>query len=299
MDMEQDGSWTKRTREVGCVAFVILVAVSGSAMAQQLAHSQFIPVVARNPGVGGTQWVTDVTVYNATDETLTVGTQFLPADQANVFNPSFPDRFTLEPRETKVFEDVLHSLFGYDTDLKGSLLFTVDSSLIAGNPDGATILAATRIYNTGDPAGTYGQTVPALSLTINASGTPSVVTGVRHDSRYRSNLGIASLTLISEITVHYRVRTQDGEVLREGSKDLQPSSMSQWSFQQLGVPITEGPLTVELWLDPSDVLPDPCATQFPNMYIAYVSKVDGNPDGTGDAEFIYAAPTEPYDCPRE
>jgi hypothetical protein len=235
-------------------------------------------------------------VYNATDETLTVGTQFLPADQANLFDPSFPDRFILGPYQTRVFVDVLHELFGYDSELKGSLLFTADSSLIAGNPDGAKILAATRIYNTGDPAGTYGQTVPALSLTINAAGTPSVATGVRHDSRYRSNLGIASLTLISDITVHYRVRTEDGSVLREGTRQLQPSSMSQWSFQQLGVPVTDGPLTVELWLDPSDVLPDPCATNFPNMFIAYVSKVDG---GTGDAEFIYAAPTEPYDCPRE
>ena len=26
------------------------------------------------------------------------------------------------------------------------------------------------------------------------------------------------------------------------------------------------------------------------------TKVDGNPDGTGDAEFIYAAPNDPYDC---
>jgi hypothetical protein len=62
------------------------------------------------------------------------------------------------------------------------------------------------------------------------------------------------------------------------------------------VDVTEGPLTVELWMSEADVLPDPCATQFPNMFIAYVSKVDGNPQGTGDAEFIYAAPTEPYNC---
>ena len=79
-------------------------------------------------------------------------------------------------------------------------------------------------------------------------------------------------------------------------RTLQPASVSQWSFQQLGVPKQDGPLTVELWMHPDDVLPDPCATQFPNMFIAYVSKVDGNPDGTGDAEFIYAAPHEPYSC---
>jgi hypothetical protein len=288
-----------RTRPSTIVWLVLVVFAAlggGLAGAQELAHSQFIPVVARTAGAGGTQWVSDVTVYNATDNQLIVGTQFLIADQANVFNPAFPDRFTLAARETLIIEDVLNELFDYDTDVKGSLLFTVDSSLITDNPEGGKILASTRVYNVGDPAGTYGQTVPALSLAINASGTPSVVTGARNDSRFRSNLGIVSMALFSEITVHYRVRDADGTVVAEDQIDMHPSSMSQFSFSSLGVPVTDGPLTVELWMDPSDVFPDPCAIQFPNMYIAYVSKVDGNPDGTGDAEFIYAAPTEPYRC---
>lgn len=58
-----------------------------------------------------------------------------------------------------------------------------------------------------------------------------------------------------------------------------------------------GPLTVELWLDPASQTPDPCNVDFPNMFVGYVSKVDGNPDGTGDGEFIYAAPTDELDCP--
>jgi hypothetical protein len=111
------------------LAVLLSLFASLPAGAQELAHSQFIPIVARTSGAGGTMWVSDVTVYNATDSELVVGVQFLIADQA-------------------------------------------------------------------------------------------------------------------------------------------------------------------------DVLPDPCATQFPNMFIAYVSKVDGNPQGTGDAEFIYAAPTEPYNCVR-
>jgi hypothetical protein len=286
-----------RQSEIAAVgALIVSLAIAGPAMAQELAHSQFIPVVAKTAGVGDTNWVTDVTVYNATDAQLIVGTQFLPADQANVFNPAFPDRFTLEARETRLLEDVLETLFGVEEQASGSLLLTVDPSLIEENPEGSKILASSRVYNTSDPDGTYGQTVPALSLAINASASPSVVTGARYDGSFRSNLGIVSLTLLTEITVHYRVRSSDGTVLVEDEKDLEPSSMSQWSFASLGVPVTEDALTVELWLDPSDVLPDPCATQFPNMFIAYVSKVDGNPDGTGDAEFIYAAPTEPYRC---
>lgn len=285
---------------VRCVILAVLLSLFASlpAGAQELAHSQFIPIIARTSGTGDTVWVGDVTVYNATDSELVVGLQFLIADQANVFNPAFPNRFTLAARETRIFEDALYELFGYETDIKGSMLLTVDDTLIAGNPDGAKILASTRVYNISDPAGTYGQTVPALSLAINAAGTPSVATGARNDSQFRSNLGIVNMALLSAITVNYRFRSADGSVVGEGSQTLQPSSMSQWSFAQLGVGVTEGPLTVELWMSEADVLPDPCATPFPNMFIAYVSKVDGNPQGTGDAEFIYAAPTEPYNCVR-
>ena len=280
---------------------VVMVIVFGTLgggwiQAQQLAHTQFIPVLARTAGVGGTQWVTDVTVYNATDDELIVGMQFLIADQANIYNPMFPNRFTIQPRETLIFEDALHTLLGYETNITGSLLLTADNALIPGNPPGGLILATTRIYNVGAPEGTFGQTVPALSLAINAAGTPSIVTGARNDSLFRSNLGIVSMALFAEITVHYRVRSTDGSTVAEGAKTIHSASMSQFSFSSLGVPKADGPLTVELWMDPADVYPDPCATQFPNMFIAYVSKVDGNPTGTGDAEFIYAAPTEPYDC---
>jgi hypothetical protein len=294
MDMQHHCSRVRRA--TGTLALTALLIAAAPVAAQELAHSQFVPVVVRAPGVGGTLWVTDVTVYNATDSQLVVATQFLLADQINIYDPTFPDRFTLEPRQTLLLEDVLNALYGIEDDAMGSILFTVDPTLVPGNPDGARILASTRVYNVGSPDGTFGQSVPALSIAINASGTPSVVTGARNDSRFRSNLGIVSLALITELNIHYRVRDAAGVIVAEGIRDIHPASMSQFSFASLGVPQTDGPLTVELWMDEEDVLPDPCATNFPNMFIAYVSKVDGNPEGTGDAEYLYAAPTEPYSC---
>ncbi len=283
-------------RRIILTLIVLSVFSTGPVAAQQVAHTQFIPVVAHTAGVGGTQWLSDMTVVNLTELQLEVGLQFLPADQANAFDPSFPTRFTLEAHETRLVTDVIGTLFDIQTNVKGSLLVTVDKSLIATNPTGGLILATTRTYNTGSPEGTFGQTVPALSLAINASGSPSYVTGARNDEDFRSNLGIVSLALFTEITVHYTIRNSQWETVSQGSKVIQPASMNQWSFPNLGVPVTDGPLTVELSLDPSDVFPDPCATSFPNMFIAYVSKVDGNPEGTGDGEFIYAAPMEPYAC---
>ena len=283
-------------KRTGLAALVLALCAAAPVHAQEIAHSQFFPILARTAGAGGTRWVTDMTIHNMTSSQLIVGTQFLIADQANIFNPSFPNRFNLAPRETRLIEDVLNELYGYTTDIKGSMLVTVDPSLIPGNPTGAEILATTRTYNTGDPAGTFGQTVPALSWAINAAATTSVVTGVINSTRFRSNLGIMSMSLLASIKVHYRVLDGGGGTVTQGMKTMQPASVSQWSLQSLGVPKSDGPLTIELWMDPSDVLPDPCATNFPNMFMAYVSKVDGNPNGTGDAEFIYAAPNDPYSC---
>jgi len=266
--------------------------------AQEIAHTQFFPILARTAGAGGTQWVSDLTVHNMVDAEVVVGVQFLEADIPNVFNPSFPDRFTLAARETLLVEDALNTLFGYETNIKGALIVTVDNQLVPGanNPAGSEVLATSRTYNTGDPAGTFGQTVPATGKVINAAPTKSVVTGAINSTRFRSNLGAMNMTFLDDLRIKYRVLDGAGAVVAEGTKTLQPASVSQWSFQQLGVPKQDGPLTVEMWMHPDDVLDDPCAALFPTMFIGYVSKVDGNPDGTGDAEFIYAAPNDPYDC---
>jgi hypothetical protein len=279
------------------VLAMVGLCVALPAAGQQVSDFQFFPIVARTAGVGGTQWVSDLTLYNPHDFALVVGLQFFPADQANVFNPLFPVRVTLDARETVILEDVLRDLFLYATDVKGALLTTSDHDLILANPEDDDYAAVTRTYNVGSPLGTFGQTVPALDSTYNAAWWPSIATGARNDDDFRSNLGIVNLSLSEEIQVHYRILAADGATLVEGIKPIPTASVRQWSFAQLGVGRVDGPLTVELWLDPASQTPDPCNADFPNMFVGYVSKVDGNPDGTGDGEFIYAAPTDELDCP--
>ena len=283
---------------LGWAVFTCLVQVVG---AQEIDDFQFFPVVARTAGAGvpATHWVTDLTVHNRTDSALVVGAQFFPFGQPNVFDPEFPARFTLAPRETRTFEDVLAGLFGYDTDVKGALLVQSDPSVFTENPEDARIVATTRTYNVGDPAGTYGQTVPWTWRIANVFGTPSYVTGARNDRRFRSNLGIVNMSL-EPVIVHYRILDPSGGVLVEDSRELPMGFGDQWSFRELGIGNVDGPLTVELWLDPADVPVDPCDEEPlpPNRFVAYVSKVDGNPAGTGDAEFLYAAPSQVDPCPH-
>ncbi len=269
--------------------FVVLVSVP--VVAIEHVDTLLFPVVARTAGAGDSQWVSDLTVHNLLDESITVGLQFFPADQANEFDADFPDRIELGSRETSIVEDVLAEVFGYDTDIKGMLLVTANAGMIDGNNPDANIAAITRTYNAADPDGTYGQSVPGLDLFFPLSA-PVLATGARFDETYRSNVGFVSLAMFQQVTVHYRILGPDGSVVADGSRTVPPLSMRQWSFQQLGASATEGAMTVELWLDEDDVAEDPCDFGAPAIQ-GYVSKVD---NGTGDAEFIPAFWTDPNPC---
>jgi hypothetical protein len=273
-----------------------VLAFAASAAGQEIFPVQFFPVVARGAGLAGTQWVTDLTIHNPTEHPVTVGLQFFPANQDNLFNPFFPNRITLQPGQTTMIADVLQEIFGYTGDIKGGLGVVSSADYIPGNSADARVLSVTRTYNVGSPQGTFGQTVPSLIISLNVGWASSFITGARNDGEFRSNLGIGSVSLIAPIRVHYRIKSSDGGVLVQGSKVIRIASMNQWSFDQLGVGTVDGPLTVELWLDPANASPDPCAEDVPPAFMAYVSKVD---NGTGDAEFLNSAPLVPLLCAWE
>ena len=279
----------RTTLSVVCLAAALMATVP--AIAQEHVSTLVFPVVARTAGVGDSQWVTDLTVNNLLDEDVTLALQFFPENQANVFDPTFPTRMSLGPRETMLIEDVLATVFAYDTDIKGVLLVTVDPDMIAGNHEDANIAGITRTYNAADPSGTYGQSVPGLApLAVTAA--PIVATGARHDAAYRSNVGIVSISMSGQIRVHYRILGPSGEVLAEGSRTIPPVSLRQFSFGQLGVSEFDGAATVELRIDEGDVSDEPCEMGSAAI-IGYVSKID---NGTGDAEFVSALLTEPDPC---
>jgi hypothetical protein len=278
-----------RANPVVLVVLALLVTIPAAAI--EHVSVLVFPVVARTAGVGDSQWVSDLTVNNLMDVSIEVGLQFFPENQPNELDMEMSNRIELGPRETRVISDVLGEFFGYDENIKGFLLVAADPNFIDGNPDDTNIAGTTRTYNIADPAGTYGQSVPALP-TFFPYADPVVATGARHDDTYRSNLGVVSLAMFQEIRVHYRILNPDGSVAAEGSRNIPRLSMRQWSFQQLGVSPTEGGLTVEVRLDEDDVAEDPCDFGEP-QFMAYVSKVDS---GTDDAEFIYAFWTTNNDC---
>ncbi len=167
------------------------------------------------------------------------------------------------------------------------------------------MLATTRTYNVGSEVGTFGTAVPTVQFSdafLNGGQSISLITGVNNDENFRSNLGIVNFSFAEvPITVHYQFLDQNGLPIpgASGSKDLDEFDMNQWSFKKLGVPsVIEGPLTVELWLDPEDIPGDLCEIEEDDfvVFVAYATKVDGNPTGSGDGVFIYATPLERIEC---
>ncbi len=280
-------------RNCSLVALALLVLATPAA-AQLITDLVAFPVVARGSGLHGTEWVSDLTLFNPVDHGMNVFVGFLPANQDNSGSEYLTVVF-LDTGETLIVEDVLQTTFDIDTDIKGMLTLNVNPDL-TGNAEGSVVYGVTRTYNTGGGEGTYGQTVPGLMPAYNVGWSSSFITGARNDGSFRSNLGIASASLTTRIRVHYRITSGDGTLLADGFKTIHIQSMNQWSFDELGVGSVEGPLTVELWLDPVYASQDPCAGLFTNGFFAYVSKVDNL---TGDAEFIYAYPMAPYLCPED
>lgn len=280
-----------RTAAVLVLPILVLVAPIS---AQILGNYTFVPVLARTTGAGDppTFWISDVTLHNPMGHAVTVGLKLFPGDQANSWPyPFLFDRtLVLGVRETVILEDVLGDFFALTGNVKASLLVVVAQEMIPSNPEDTVILVASRTYNTGDPAGTYGQSVPGVNAMWNGDPLPSFVTGIRQDSRYRSNLGLVNGSF-EAVRIHYRFFRGRAQIVASGSIDLPPLSLYQWSLSSLGVPDQNGPLSADLWLDPSDVTPNPCEVFWPNKFAAYISKVDGNPTGTGDAEFLLASPT--------
>jgi hypothetical protein len=284
-----------------CLTMVLVLAVVAPGAAQMVTETQFFPVVAHTAGAGDppTSWRSDLTVHNVMDAELTVGVMYFQSGGANSMEETNEEILTLQARETRTVEDVVATLFGITENSKGSLLLQCDESIYHSNPDSSMMLATTRTYNVGSDVGTFGtavQTVQFSGAFLNGGQSVSLITGVRNDSDFRSNLGIVNFSFAEvPITVHYRFLDEDGAEIASGSKHLDVFDMNQWSFKKLGVPtVIEGPLTVELWLDPEDIPGHPCDLPEDDLviFVAYATKVDGNPSGSGDGEFIYATPLD-------
>lgn len=269
---------------------------------QILSDYQIIPVVAHSQG-GGTPptfWKSDLVLYNPNDFDIILKFSFLEENLSNSIN--FSKSLILKKRQTLMIEDVLSYLFEINENKKGALVMTSKKEYVPENPENSKFLCTSRTYNTGDPKGTYGQTVIPLNLFYNGFATPTYLTGLRQDERYRSNIGFLNLSK-NPLKINYKFKDSNNSILKEGFEIVNTNSLKQMPITSFGIENVSGSFSAEFYMVPSQVSADPCNERDFNSFVIYASKVDGNPEGTGDAEFIYGIPMDfppaGFDCAEE
>lgn len=262
-------------------------------LAQLVGNVHLIPVVAKNRGQVGTDWVSDVAISSLSGSPLAIQLRFFKEKTDNQFNTTYSGHLNLTDGGTELVSDVLGSLFPQvGNNTKGFLL------IMAADPSGIDpeprLAVTSRTYNNADPNRTYGQTVPSVSSPLGYmvwGAGKAVLAGVRQDSRFRTNIGVVNLSsLLSPNPVRLKVKLRilgpGGTLIREVTREIEALSLQQWGLPELGVSsLAAG--QVEVSVDPADPLYQRCqirrdARDLGAFFLAYYSKVDNT---TGDAEF--------------
>ncbi len=175
-----------------------------------------IPAVGRAPGVAGTFWRSDVTIFNPGLTTMSVSLRYLAAGQDNRFAGA--QNVTVPPSRTVVIADVAQAL-GVSS---GSGALQVSWS----SPTGPIVTS--RTYTTADGGGTYGQSIDP----VTTFGNDSYVPGLRSDASFRSNVGFVNSSDV-QMTVSATLLSDNGSVIGTTQIGLSPRSQVQFAVGAL------------------------------------------------------------------
>jgi hypothetical protein len=179
----------------------------------------FLPAVGRVAGQGGAQFYTTVWATNLTSEPQTMTFRFLKQGQANGSPASFVD--TLQPDETKVYENVVESKLGLSNAIGAARVTSTGE-----------IFVSERIFNQapgadlGDTEGLFFAGVPK-SFSISAGQSASIQgvdQGGAEDFRY--NFALVE-TGGGSPTVNVQVLDGNGTLLGQKSYPMAPYEQLQ------------------------------------------------------------------------
>jgi len=196
-----------------------IVSVAAPAVAGFGSTETYLPAVGRVPGKNGAQFYTTVWATNLTTAPQTMTFQFLKSGQANPSPASFHD--TLQPGETKVYENVVESKLGL-SDALGAARITSTGE----------IFVSERIYNQspGDDLGnTEGLFFAGVPKTFSISaGQSASIQGIDQggSENFRYNFALIE-TGGGSPTVNVQIFDGNGTLLGQKAFILQPYEQIQ------------------------------------------------------------------------
>jgi hypothetical protein len=162
-------------RRISLIVVLVTSLFAPSALAVKLHDTKVIvPIIGRFTGVNSTQWRTDVFIGHRFGEAANVTLRFYSGGASPLV------RTVTIPQYSSVdYADIVLNTFGL-TSAAGPL--EIESDI--------TIEARARIYNSGNPAGEFGQNVPGIGIT--QLGRQAYIQGLSGINGNRVNVGITN-----------------------------------------------------------------------------------------------------------
>ncbi|MBK9062201.1 MAG: S8 family serine peptidase [Acidobacteria bacterium] len=205
--------------------------------AHPASSSLLIPAVARASGQFGARFVTDLKVSNAGPDPVTVRIAFSPLSGPGPA-PAF---VALRTSQTRVFDDVLATLFGAVADTAGALRV---SAL-----EGGSLYASSRTSTTTDAGRSYGLAIDAAAGgALAGPGRQLALTFLSSSAVRRTNVGfVETAGLATRVTA--TLLAPDGT--RVATRDLALDALGavQWNdvFAEMGAaPLADASLVVDV-----------------------------------------------------
>lgn len=217
--------------KVALVALVLL-ATSLDVAAQDMGGANLlIPIAGRTAGAFGSQWRTDLVITNPEIDPVNVHIAFYESATKSSFTSK-----VVPANGTVVLEDVIRTALATEGGM-GMLR-------VSAGTTGARVVARAYVHNRGNPAGEFGQGVPAVP--VDALSQDHVLSGIGAGSGRRTNAGVANPWPV-EVDVVLTLHDRDGEILAQDARTVPP--LSVWQIDDVfaslgGAPVVEASLRV-------------------------------------------------------
>ncbi len=242
---------------------LVTALAAATAGARELTDVYVVPAVANTPGKRGTDWHTDLTLYNPHSYSLPVVIHFLPSGTSNSGGVATVE-LDVYPWETLNFWDVLGP-DGFDArGTTGALLVYADDSGTSCDGTACDFAVFSRTY-TLDPTGgdgEFGQATPGFPAALGLDRSViAYLPQVMEDDVFRTNLGVVSWT-DGWVTVAVEIQDSAGSIIDRSDHLVPPFGAIQWHMDRQ---VTGGTVAVRIVDGPDSAMVYPYASVANNV----------------------------------
>ncbi|HEX8154014.1 MAG TPA: PKD domain-containing protein, partial [Thermoanaerobaculia bacterium] len=142
-------------------------------------YRSLVSATAQTEGLGGSQWRTELSIFNAGSDAANVLMIFIPGAGGLVEARNA----LLLPKQSITYANALLDVFGLSS---GAGAIAIEASTVATSPD---LRVSSRTFTNGT-IGTYGQAVPDVAS--QQLGQTLYLTGLAANASYRTNIGLVN-----------------------------------------------------------------------------------------------------------